>query len=1166
MFICIPLSRVTHNQLWFSTVMLAIVSCWPIFADAQETYDPQLIVGGVGVTIVRPTETAQFPSGPTTTLLDSEKNMVMALRNDSDEGKNVKLEIITVDVEGTPEGQKFWEDQVDLEPRQAVSINLTWPNDGLRLGRYRLNLTSGESADLLFNVSSEHPVAEIVEPGFRPGNGLNIAARALGGRVEASSAHSDFYDAHRLNDGVNHFHALNDFTKCINCGWAAADGDSSPVITLRLGDGGASELTTIVLDTRAFDLSSSAGLPKVVRVSATDRAGSRNIATYRLRREFGRQLLALPEPLSGESISLEIVETFSGGVARLFEIEAYESATVATDNVNGNIANPGLGGALVRFTNYSDDSPAAYLFDEDDDTTWVSLDREFPQDFTLAFSDDAPARIEAVELYFSFSDRYNAESFPAEVAIAISDHPIDSFHEIGRFPTDMRTGRHRIPVGKTARFLKVRVLDNHGAVKTTMGEIRVLGRSLADILDDRSPRALTETATPLSGTGVQEIEPNDDMGTANPMPSTTLEGTVDPLGEFDYFRLPTSLLPGTTFSVIYDGSPYIRHELRLHDRSGDVLSAFDPGDLPKRKAKLSFLLTGEEEALSLSEPPASVVVVWDTSGSMRGREGDLERAVREYIRLAPESQAIRLVSFSSEVEDLTTDFTTDKDQLLSALAGQFRAEGGTRLYDAILHAMELLGGRKGNRAIVVMTDGANSPGNTWHDDMWREIVRNRYRLYTIGLGDGLEDYSIDYGSTGERILRHLAMGTAGAAFFTRESSALTEFFSNIARELAAPATYFLTPVLEPGTGKIRLRTTAEQIPKAALPAIHVIFDVSGSMAERLPDGRTRIEVGKEAMYTTLEALPEGAPFGLTVYGARIPEKSGKEEACRDVLTLMEMSPLVKAPIIDFVGQLKTNGGTTPLARSIAHVVRNFSGQNGGIVIVITDGIEECDRQPLVTIEELKSAGLETIELNVIGFDLRNQASKEMMTRIAAIGGGRFYDADDAQTLKAALREAISASYTVRDATGREVAVGKVDGAALSIPSGFFTVELGAPEGPSRIDEVEIAPDHLTVLQVKKVGDQIDVSVDPPLKSDPRRDCGEGARVHQQGKALIKRIQEKLNALGFPAGTADGAAGSRTQAAAESFRLAHGLAESTEIDMLLEQHLDCVASIGETYRP
>lgn len=1078
---------------------------------------------------------------------------------------------------------------------------------GLAPSEYRLGLeSSSEVSDLLFSIEPEKPPALLVgstspaglvlsntewsaDPRFAdwslPLVPQNIALDALGGRILNSSQSDDSIWARRnLNDGLGSVPSIENSDICVICGWSAAEDDARREIVIGFHEGREAAVGGVVLDTslQPWKQRPSDHYPKYVEVSAASSpaAAFELIAEAYIPPREGRYLIPLPTGQRAGALKIRIVDTHAGEAPVLAEVEVLESAPLhasITHDLEVDLARAGLGGVLVTFDSYRD-HPASNLFTTDDrEELWRSFDNGFPQDFTLAFGGDQVALVEKVTLSMPLTE--DPETWPSEIAIAVSDeHPIDGYREIARYRLEQRPDAQELKVSAEARFIKIRILNNFDGPYTSLSELAVIeGRSagytplryrtgLPDAVTHEASRRDTDRL--LAPEAPTESEPNDSLDEANRMTeAAAARGSIDPLGEFDFFALPEMPKDARALTLKYSGYPHIRHSLSLLDAAGGVLKHFDPGELPASEARLSFKLTGDETHLKLSEPSASVVVVWDTSGSMHGSEQDLESAVREYVRRAPDDQKIGLIRFSDDVEVVQGSLTSSKPELEGALENKFRPYGSTLFYDAVLKAMELLQHVEGNRAILAMTDGEDN-GPTWHGDFWDEIGANRVRLYTIGLGSGLERISLRHGTTGRRALQHLALATDGAAFFTAESSELHKFYRTIGDELSRPAFYSLTPYLEHGLGQLELTASGEQVPSAAMPAVHVILDVSGSMAERLADGRPRMDAAKQAMFATLDALPEAAPFGLTVYGARIPETPDKALACTDIVTVQDLAPLEAEQVKAFVSDLQPRGGTTPLARSIDHVVRDFKGENGGIVVAITDGIEECDPEPLATIEELQKVGLEKIELNVIGFDLQNAGTKQMMQKIAALGGGLYYDASDGEAVAAALTAAMAAPYTVHDATGAEIARGTIGGGSIQVPPGFYRVEIAAANGAIQIQEVEITQDHLTTVHVKKVGSEAEVEVGQPESLTKMRDrqaaCGEAA-THRNPADRARRVQEKLNQLGFDVGPADNNPGLNTKRGISAFQSRYQLAEPAEITLRLEQHLDCVLGTGVQYQ-
>lgn len=1148
--------------------------------------EPHVRIGQLEVVFARTVTNDARAIKPAVVFDEPISSFYMAFRNTGGSTKRVSVDVYAEDVDGILPDSTVWRD-VDLSIRSHArqAMRLDGPSEGLPPGRYRFEFKAdGHRRTATVEVAPRQPFASR-EGEINLASGYNIALAALGGRLQHVSQWDDQrWSAEHLNDGITWVRSLEDSNDCINCGWSSKEGDRRPEIVISFASERQAALAAVVIDTTQFtdnaqsDEQIVGGLPKVVSILVSNESAAgpyEMVAEARLRLELGRQIIPLREGTRGRFVKVAVKQNFGAAYVVMAEVEVIEANSEERSVVDGtaiNLANPALGGTVVRYTGFWQDRAAAYLFDGiDANTSWESYDDYFPQDFTLAFKNDQPALIDSIRLTLSAEDAPAA--WPSEVAISLSHtSPLDGFVEVGRFRVQKQAGSQVFPVARQARYAKVRILDNYGAERTALAELTIIEGQRDDYISvlarDKEPTeesvSALEFAEDEPGT-VTEVEPNEGPSSAGTLPvNATLRGRIDPLGEHDFFALPPQQADASALTLVYRGRPHIRHGLSLLDADGGVISHFDPGDLPAEEAHLTFALSGNESFLELTEPAATVVVIWDTSGSMQGSERDLERAVREYIRRAPPNQSMNLIRFSDKVEVVLPEFTSQKPELLRALRGKFEPSGGTRLYDAVLTGIELLRDVEGNRAVVVMTDGEDN-GRTWHGDFWGEIETHRVRLYTIGLGRGLDHHSHAFATTGKRVLAHLASGTDGDSFFAVESEALRQFYAGIADELSRPATYLLTPTLEQGQGRLRLIATAEQIPSAAMPAIHVIFDVSGSMSERLPDGRRRIQAAKEAFVDTVQNLPDGVPFGLTVYGARLPENRGKDVACEDILTAQDLAPLRKESVIEFVEDLRPRGGTTPLARSITQVANNFRGENGGIIVAITDGIEECDSQPLSTMQNLMSKGLIKIQLNVIGFALADESAKGMMERIARIGGGDFYDAADGEAVAAALKSAMSATFEASDATGRVVARGKIDGDPVQLPAGFFQVDVTAADGPIRTREVRIDKDLMTTLRVNKVGSEIDVSVGKPHLFDTRTACGTEAMKRNESERT-RRIQEKLNELGIEAGHADGIAGARTRRAISEFQRRYELPRSTQLTLRLEQHLDCVLAVGDTFHP
>jgi hypothetical protein len=88
--------------------------------------------------------------------------------------------------------------------------------------------------------------------------------------------------------------------------------------------------------------------------------------------------------------------------------------------------------------------------------------------------------------------------------------------------------------------------------------------------------------------------------------------------EEDVFRLaiPGTAPPVLTLELL--GRPNIRTSLTLLDAVGKSLKRFDPGAVPAQQRAFSWTVEPGEYGVQVTEPPISMVLIWDTSGSMEG--------------------------------------------------------------------------------------------------------------------------------------------------------------------------------------------------------------------------------------------------------------------------------------------------------------------------------------------------------------------------------------------------------------------------------------------------------------------------------------------------------------------------------------------------------------------
>jgi Ca-activated chloride channel family protein len=180
--------------------------------------------------------------------------------------------------------------------------------------------------------------------------------------------------------------------------------------------------------------------------------------------------------------------------------------------------------------------------------------------------------------------------------------------------------------------------------------------------------------------------------------------------------------------------------------------------------------------------------------------------------------------------------------------------------------------------------------------------------------------------------------------------------------------------------------------------IEFLFDGSQSMFGRWQTG-TKIEIAKKLMTQLLDSLRhiENIELALRVYGH---QKPFPPQDCDD--TRLEV-PFGKGNISQIQQVLKNlvPKGTTPIARSLEQCANDFPQRKSrNIIILVTDGIEECKGDPCAVSAALQKKGV-TLKPFVIGMGL-DEALKKTFDCV-----GKFYDASSEETFREALNVVIS---------------------------------------------------------------------------------------------------------------------------------------------------------------
>ena len=217
------------------------------------------------------------------------------------------------------------------------------------------------------------------------------------------------------------------------------------------------------------------------------------------------------------------------------------------------------------------------------------------------------------------------------------------------------------------------------------------------------------------------------------------------------------------------GFPVIVSYVSVTDNSGFNIGALTEDHFKVYEDGVRELpITVEELTDSIG---VSVVLVIDRSTSMKNVPiADAKAAAITFVKLMNDQDEAAVVSFASKV---TTDhdFSRNKASLINAING-IVAKGGTALYDALIHAANMMRSKSGRRAIIFLTDGRDKDSRSTKQQALDTVVPLGVPVFTIGL-------NLNRNSEEEKALQEIASATGGMYYRSPSSKDLEDIYKAI---------------------------------------------------------------------------------------------------------------------------------------------------------------------------------------------------------------------------------------------------------------------------------------------------------------------------------------------------------------------------------------------------
>lgn len=224
----------------------------------------------------------------------------------------------------------------------------------------------------------------------------------------------------------------------------------------------------------------------------------------------------------------------------------------------------------------------------------------------------------------------------------------------------------------------------------------------------------------------------------------------------------------------------------------------------------------EIRTFSSADSPATVGILVDDSGSMRGRRDQVLTAALLLVQESNRMDEMFVLHFNEQVFRGLPDsvlFSADPGQLRQAMF-YGRAEGRTTFYDAVVAGLKQLErGSYSRKALVAVSDGGDNHSSHTLAEVEALVQESLVTIYAIGLFDEVDRDS------NPGVLKRLVRVSGGLAFFPEDVAGITPACRRIAGDLRNR--YSLSYAPDANDGAERIRQIRVEAFSASRGSLHV---------------------------------------------------------------------------------------------------------------------------------------------------------------------------------------------------------------------------------------------------------------------------------------------------------------------------------------------------------
>lgn len=434
--------------------------------------------------------------------------------------------------------------------------------------------------------------------------------------------------------------------------------------------------------------------------------------------------------------------------------------------------------------------------------------------------------------------------------------------------------------------------------------------------------------------------------------------------------MQTAFTPASQ-SVAADKGMEILESRDLGETAEVIFSLSDPEtrDLPPTLDNTEITEGGADGRLLSVErlqTPPNVVLLLDSSGSMKGQMEKTVAAAQAFINGLPDNAVIQLVDFD------TTQTLVEGTTKAAALAGlkTVKANGATSLNDSILLGVKLLE-KKQRPTLIVFTDGMDANANdtgpgskATPKQVFDGVAAAGIPLFTIGFGDKHDVAT----------LQKLADLSGGRYYSAANPQVLEQVFAAINAKL--------------GNTFKAVYERPRKITSGDVPVLSLVFDTSGSMnhTPQEPGCDYRMQKTQNLFSDFVKELPEDTLVQVTDFDTKV--------------RIVQMLTNNRPQMLSAIGQLEPGGGTEIHKALISayDTLKAIPSTRKAMVFLTDAALNIQDR---VAFDKLLTQ-IKTDNIRILWTGLGVEVDEAAFRTAAEKSGGRHVISEDPEVLKQAL--------------------------------------------------------------------------------------------------------------------------------------------------------------------